>query len=240
MFQIENGSLRLFRFLGITVWVHWSWLVVAIFLLQYRENIYSSQAWNIAEYLALFGIVLLHEYGHALACRSVGGQAERILLWPLGGVAYVAPPPRPGPVLWSLAAGPLVNVLLLAPTIWLAHWGRGRSPDLQTFTYVLALINGVLLVFNLLPIYPLDGGQILRALLWFLIGPVRSLLAATAVGLVGAGLLIAWALWMRDGWLVILAAFAAFESWRGFQYARWMRAQLAQQKRQAQQDASPR
>jgi Zn-dependent protease len=225
MFQIENGSLRLFRFLGVTVWVHWSWVVVGYFLLQYRGNAYSNQAWNIGEYLALFGIVLLHEYGHALACRSVGGKAERILLWPLGGVAYVAPPPRAGAVLWSLAAGPLVNVLLLAPTIFLAVWGEGASPDLSRFTYMLAAINVVLLVFNLLPIYPLDGGQILRALLWFFIGPIRSLLAATVVGLVGASILIALALWGRDMWLTLLATFAAYESWRGLQYARWMAAQ---------------
>jgi Zn-dependent protease len=229
MFQIENGSLRLFRFLGITVWVHWSWVVVGYFLLQYRGNAYSSQAWNIAEYLALFGIVLMHEYGHALACRSVGGKAERILLWPLGGVAYVSPPPRPGAVLWSLAAGPLVNLILLAPTLFLAIWGRGASPDLARFTFMLAAINVVLLVFNLLPIYPLDGGQILRALLWFFIGPIKSLLAATVVGLIGASLLIAWALLAWDPWLMVLAAFAAYESWRGFKAARWMADQMRKQ-----------
>ena len=68
--------------------------------------------WPVLEYLALFVIVLVHEFGHALACRQVGGQANQIVLWPLGGVAYVAPPPRPGATLWSIAAGPLVNVVL--------------------------------------------------------------------------------------------------------------------------------
>jgi Zn-dependent protease len=56
---------------------------------------------------------LFHEFGHALACRQVGGQADLIVLWPLGGVAYVSPPPRPGALLWRIAAGPLVNVLLV-------------------------------------------------------------------------------------------------------------------------------
>src|SRR5204862_5485748 len=78
-----------------------------------RAGRYSSLTWNILEYLALFLIVLLHEYGHALACRQVGGTANQIVLWPLGGVAYVNPPPRPGPTLWSIAAGPLVNLALL-------------------------------------------------------------------------------------------------------------------------------
>src|SRR6476619_3096625 len=107
------GSIRLFRLAGVTVHLHWSWLIVAYILVRYRADLYSSLFWNVAEYLALFGIVLLHEFGHALACRSVGGTAEQIVLWPLGGVAYVNPPVRPGATLWSIAAGPLVNVALI-------------------------------------------------------------------------------------------------------------------------------
>ena len=91
-----SGSFRLFKVFGISVYMHWSWLLVAFFEIQYRVNLYSSQAWNVAEYVALFGIVLLHEFGHALACRSVGGQANQIVLWPLGGIAFVNPPARPG------------------------------------------------------------------------------------------------------------------------------------------------
>ena len=81
---------------------------------------YSSIGWNVAEYLALFLIVTIHEFGHALACRQVGGQANQIVLWPLGGVAYVNPPQRPGATLWSIAAGPLVNVVL-APDHHCSH-----------------------------------------------------------------------------------------------------------------------
>ncbi len=78
-----------------------------------RAKSYSSITWNVLEYLALFLIVMLHEFGHALACRQVGGTANQIVLWPLGGVAYVNPPQRPGATLWSIAAGPLVNVAFL-------------------------------------------------------------------------------------------------------------------------------
>ena len=84
---------------------------------------YSSITWNIIEYLSLFLIVMLHEFGHALACRQVGGEANRIVLWPLGGVAYVDPPPRPGATLWSIAAGPLVNVALLPILYFLSMFG---------------------------------------------------------------------------------------------------------------------
>src|SRR6266496_5252369 len=108
----QNGSIRLFRFAGIDLFLHWSWFVVAAYEINGRGRSYSSITWNVVEYLGLFLIVMVHEFGHALACRQVGGNANRIVLWPLGGVAYVDPPSRPGATLWSIAAGPLVNVVL--------------------------------------------------------------------------------------------------------------------------------
>ena len=117
MNNLTNGSLKLFRVAGIQVYVHWSWLVIAVIELESRANTYHAVIWNVIEYLALFGIVLMHEFGHALACRQVGGKSDRIMLWPLGGVAYVQPPPRPGALLWSIAAGPLVNVILVPITV---------------------------------------------------------------------------------------------------------------------------
>ena len=113
MTPTRSGSIHLFKFRGIAVYVHWSWFFVAFYSILTRVNHYTSPLWSALEYLALFFIVLLHEFGHALACRQVGGQADQIILWPLGGVAYVDPPDRPGAVLWSIAAGPLVNVVLL-------------------------------------------------------------------------------------------------------------------------------
>lgn len=85
----RQSSIRLFSYSGIDVFLHWSWFLVAIYEIETRSGRYSSITWNILEYLALFLIVTLHEFGHALACRQVGGRANRIVLWPLGGVAYV-------------------------------------------------------------------------------------------------------------------------------------------------------
>ena len=107
----RQGSIHLFRIAGVDLFLHWSWFVVAAYEIQSKGR-YSSITWHILEYLALFLIVLMHEFGHAMACRSVGGTANQILLWPFGGVAYVNPPPRPGPTLWSIAAGPLVSICL--------------------------------------------------------------------------------------------------------------------------------
>ncbi len=224
MNNLTAGCLRLFRIAGIQVYLHWTWLAVAYFEIVSRVNKYQSMTWNVIEYLALFGIVLLHEFGHALACRQVGGQANRIMLWPLGGVAYVQPPPRPGALLWSIAAGPLVNVILIPVTfiaLLIATGGArlpNELPDFVHFLLSIALINLVLLVFNLMPIYPLDGGQILQAMLWFVIGRARSLMVSGIIGIAGAAGLIVLALVRRqDKWLALVAIFVAWQAWRGFQ-----------------------
>ena len=168
--SLQNGSVRLFRFAGIDLFLHWSWFLVAAYEINGRTRTYSSLTWNFLEYLSLFLIVMLHEYGHALACRQVGGNANRIVLWPLGGVAYVDPPPRPGATLWSIAAGPLVNVALLPILTGLGFLSRdlgwaAAMPNAHALLRAVWFMNLSLLIFNMLPIYPLDGGQILRALL---------------------------------------------------------------------------
>lgn len=225
MAPTREGSLKLFRLAGIQVFVHWSWFLVALYMINNRTHTYSSVLWNALEYLGLFAIVLMHEFGHSLACRQVGGQADQIVLWPLGGVAYVNPPQRPGATLWSIAAGPLVNVFLtpiLGGLYFLGQtqgWGT-LAPDAFKLLETLAVINIVLLVFNLLPIYPLDGGQILRSLLWYAIGRARSLMVASVLGFVGVAGFLFFAYQNRSVWLAILAAFAGMNCWRGFQHAR--------------------
>ncbi len=188
---IRQNAIRLFRFNGIDVSLHWSWFLVAAYEIGDRQTAYSSITWNVAEYLALFLIVMLHEFGHALACRQVGGVANQIVLWPLGGVAYVNPPQRPGAYLWSIAAGPLVNVALLPilKIVGILFRSQGLAQELPNAFLLLqavAWINLRLLIFNILPIYPLDGGQILRSLLWFVMGRARSLMAATVIGFLAA------------------------------------------------------
>jgi len=219
----RKGAFRLFRLAGIDVYIHWAWFL-AFFYLASRPNEYSNPAWNALEILALFGIVLTHEFGHQLACRSVGGQTHDIILWPLGGVAYVTPPQRPGAQLWSIAAGPLVNVALV-PILSLAvtvssHLGwYDTHPDLYDFFHNVWVINLVLLIFNLMPVYPLDGGQILRSLLWFVFGRANSLLTASIIGFIGVAALILLAIVEQSVWLGIIAAFILMNCWGGLKHA---------------------
>jgi len=221
----RKGAFKIFSLAGIGVFVHWSWFLVAVYSIQFRTHEYSSILWNVLEYLSLFGIVLTHEFGHQLACRSVGGKTHDIVLWPLGGVAYVNPPQRPGAQLWSIAAGPLVNVALvpvLSVLVFAAsHLGWNNThPDACNFINNVWLINLVLLIFNMMPVYPLDGGQILRSLLWFIFGRANSLLAASIIGFIGVAALILLAIFAQSVWLGIMAAFILMNCWGGLKQAR--------------------
>ena len=212
----RSNSIRLFRISGIEVYLHWWWFLVAVYEIKGRSGQYTSITWNIVEYLALFVVVLLHEFGHALACRQVGGTADRIVLWPLGGVAYVNPPQRPGATLWSIVAGPLVNVAFVVVLSALGYLNKLNGwadaiPNVHPFMRALWYMNVGLLIFNLLPIYPLDGGQILRSLLWYPLGRARSLMAATVIGFIGIAGLLALVVITRDAWLGIMAVFIAHE-----------------------------
>lgn len=228
MFGTGQGSFRLFRIKGIDVYLNWTWFLFAVFEIQARRGSYTSVSWNVLEYLALFAIVLMHEFGHALACRSVGGKAETIMLWPLGGVAYVDPPQRPGATLWSIAAGPLVNVVLLP--ILVGAWKAAEAlnwpsslPNVYQLIGAATWIDLVLLVFNILPIYPLDGGQILRSLLWFPLGRARSLMVASVLGFFGVAGLVLVALQLKSIWMGVIAAYAGLNCWNGFKQAQALR-----------------
>ena len=222
--SVRQGSIHLFRLAGIDLFLHWSWFLVAAYEIQSRHGRNTSVVWNVLEYLALFLIVLMHEFGHALACRQTGGTANQIVLWPLGGVAYVNPPQRPGATLWSIAAGPLVNVALLPILIAVVVISRSLGwaqamPNVYQLLRAVLWIDASLLVFNMLPIYPLDGGQILRSLLWFVLGRARSLMVATVLGFVGVVGFFILALWGRSIWFGAIAVFMLMNCWGGLKHA---------------------
>jgi Zn-dependent protease len=221
-----QGTIRLFKLGGIQVYLHMSWFLAAAYFVTQQPG---SPVWAFYEFIAMFGIVLMHEFGHAFACRQVGGRADQIVLWPLGGVAFVDPPRRPGPVLWSIAAGPLVNVVLVPILFMLVLFLRSSEISINAYKLVatIAQINLVLLVFNLLPVYPLDGGQILRALLWFPLGEIRSLQVASVIGLIGGALLIMYAVMIRSFWWGLLALFVVSRAIAGWQQAKLMMAERA-------------
>ncbi|MFL6539211.1 MAG: site-2 protease family protein [Chthoniobacterales bacterium] len=233
---MQSGSIRLFKIAGITVFLHFTWLLVGAYQVQTMSSRYSKPIWAVYEYLALFAIVLMHEFGHALACRQTGGHAEQIVLWPLGGIAFVSPPPRPGAMLWSIAAGPLVNIVLVPILALLLMMARNlgwafQAPDLFRLIRYIALINTVILIFNLLPIYPLDGGQILRAVLWFPFGRIRSLQVACVIGLIGGAGLALYAVLQWSIWLIVMSFFLLSRALAGWRQASWLAAEERESRR---------
>jgi Zn-dependent protease len=238
----QGGSIRLFKIAGIEVFLHWSWFLIAVYEVQVWHSMFSSPLWAALLYVGLFVLVTMHEFGHALACRQVGGRADRIVLWPLGGIAFVSPPPRAGAMLWSIAAGPMVN-LLLVPILTYAQHSAARlgwadtNPDAYLVLVWLWRINLGLLLFNLLPIYPLDGGQIVRALLWFPLGQIRSLFIATGIGFAGGGALILFAFWQRSIWIGVMALFLLSQAGLGWRQAQYLKMEAAEALRVSPDDA---
>ncbi|MEP6810593.1 MAG: M50 family metallopeptidase [Chthoniobacterales bacterium] len=223
---MQGGSIRLFKIFGVEVFLHFSWFLVAAYQFSVRRHEYVSAIFPICEYIALFVIVLMHEFGHALACRQTGGTADRIMLWPLGGIAFVRPPERAGAQLWAIAAGPLVNVclipvLLVASLVAGAFSGSYGASDPRKLLSEIQSINLALLLFNLLPFYPLDGGQILRSLLWFPLGRIRSLQVASAIGFVG-GIIggAAGVYYFGSLWIGVMAFFLVSQAAVGWRHAR--------------------
>lgn len=229
-------SFPLFRFAGITVRIHMLFIVyVAFRLMSARANF----EWELISITMLFGIVLLHEFGHCFGARSVGGDAENILLWPLGGLAFADAPMRPWPQFVTVACGPLVNVVffvvsaavLIAVTgEWgVIHWNPlgnwGVNPFYLTARWQLWLgiffdMNYMLFLFNMLPFFPMDGGQLFRAIIWPFVGQRRATFHASMLGLVGAALFAVWGLTKGQMTLVLFAIFGGMTCWQHLQHAR--------------------
>jgi Zn-dependent protease/predicted transcriptional regulator len=224
-----NESIRLGTFRGIPVGINWSLLVIFAlitvalalgrFPATYPDLPTSAYVAAAVVTAVLFlASILVHELGHAVVAQRNGIPVEGIVLWLFGGVARLGgEAPGPGAEFRIAAVGPAVSVAVAVVSAAVAAaldaWG---APELMVGAAVwLAVINVVLAVFNLVPAAPLDGGRILRALLWWRHGdPVRSAVTASRAGrvfgfvLVGLGL-AEFALGAGVGglWLVLIGWF---------------------------------
>lgn len=207
-----NWSLKVGRFFGIDVRIHWTLLLLAASRL-FQAAVTDTALLSIAaqQMGILFGLVLLHEFGHCFAARSVGGDADNVVLWPLGGLAYVQAPNRPWPQCWTALGGPLVNVVI-AVALTAFFWTDSHVVDFDLLTHWwganflgnLYRINMALLVFNLLPAFPMDMGRVLQCLLWMKFGFYRATMIAQAVGKFFAILMAVYGLAVNDATLIVI------------------------------------
>lgn len=208
-----SRSFRVGRFFGVEVRMFWlaAVLMPLLFLSWFRPVAGTPLELLVLvafSFGSLFVIVWSHEMGHILWGRRYGIQTPLITLSPMGGVAHMAARAT-GPRSEALVAlaGPAVHLLWLAvcwPLHWLLPYGSvsiegWRTDPVWLGLEILVSTNLAMLVFNLLPLFPMDGGRVLRALLSLRLHPNRATLIATAIGIVGGGLLIL-AGFTREGW----------------------------------------
>ncbi|MFN3491656.1 MAG: site-2 protease family protein [Anaerolineales bacterium] len=183
---------RLGKFFGIDVYVHATFLLLIAWV-GYSHWL-ANQNWGevlsgIVFILALFACVILHEYGHALTARKFGVKTRDITIYPIGGVARLERmPEKPIQELWVALMGPAVNVVIalilfayLFLTSSLLPLGNLTIAS-GSFLVRLLIVNIILVLFNLLPAFPMDGGRVLRALLAMRIDYVRATQIAAAIG----------------------------------------------------------
>lgn len=158
--------------LGVPVRLHFTFVLLFVFLVVAGIGEGQSGLANAVYIAALFGSVVLHELAHALVGRRYGVRTLEIVMFPIGGVARLAQPPKPRQEFWIAAAGPLVNLAIAAGLAGALVWRGGLLPleglVRPTDANLLERIAGgnlVLAAFNLLPAFPMDGGRILRSVL---------------------------------------------------------------------------
>lgn len=200
---------------GIKIRLHWTFLLLPIWI--YFSSMMEGQGTSTAVtsvvfVLAIFGCVLLHELGHAFAARQFGIGTRDILLLPIGGVASLERMPRnPFQELWIAVAGPLVNlVIAVALFIGLNFSVIPISSVVAGFLMQLAIVNLALVVFNMIPAFPMDGGRVLRSILAMFLEYQQATTIAATIGKYCAIALALYGLFSGNFMLILLAGFVYF------------------------------
>jgi Zn-dependent protease len=220
-------SINLFKVFGIQLAVHASFvLLLAYWGYQgWLEGGVLGMAWSVGLIVLFFVCVILHELGHSLTAKRYGINVPRIMLLPIGGMAeFDRIPRRPSQELLITAAGPGVNFLLvgvLLPVVWNDFFHSESVAAYSPAGVVVQLVyaNFIMGVFNLVPVFPMDGGRIFRALLAMKLPYLRATWWAVMVGRVLAIGFIAWSLYTDRLMLAVLFTFILFAGNNEYQVA---------------------
>lgn len=208
-------SINLFRIFGIQLAVHASFVLLLVYwgYEGWLEGGLPGMTWSVGLVVLFFVCVILHELGHSLTARRFGVKVPRILLLPIGGMAeFDRIPRKPAQELLITIAGPAVNFLLVALLLPLAWRGLFTGEDRAYYSIgglldQLWYANLVMGVFNLAPVFPMDGGRIFRALLAIRLPYLRATWWAVMVGRVLAVGLACWAIYRGSYMLAVLFIF---------------------------------
>lgn len=227
-----NGAFRIGHFARIDIYVHITFIIFVVFdLMQDLQRSGWGGLQSSATISAmLFLSVLLHEFGHCFGARSVGGDAESIIMWPLGGLALVRAPMRPWEQFVTTAAGPAVNLVLGGASAAILMIANGdwtvinfnpfalsvyAEPGWQRWVARFFLVNYSLFMFNMcLLMYPFDCARLVHTILWKFVGIQTATIWICQIGVlfaVGFGLL---GLMRNELLWVAIAVMGGMSSWQ--------------------------
>ena len=217
-----KANLTLGKVSGIKIIVHWTFFFLIVWIVfseLKRGGTAESILFNIALVLAVFTCVVLHELGHALTAKHFGINTKKITLLPIGGMASLERiPESPKQELLVAIAGPLVNIAIALLLYFLIPINKLillnftetfeilMSFSFQNFLFFLFIANVALVVFNIIPAFPMDGGRILRALLAMKMNRVKAAQIASSIGQFIAVLFLLIGL-LYNPFLIIIALF---------------------------------
>lgn len=220
------GSLNLGKIAGISIYINVSWFIILVLLTWslatgwfpiFYPGWTATTYWviSLVSALLLFVSVLLHELAHSLVARARGLSVKNITLFIFGGVSNIEQEPTsPGVEFQISVVGPVVSLLigLLAYLLQLP-FGGSKSPIVAILAY-LAVTNVLLGIFNLIPGFPLDGGRVLRSIIWKVTGSLqRATRVVTIVGQIIAYLFILWGIWQFFGGNILNGIWIGFIGW---------------------------
>ncbi|MBK7410440.1 MAG: site-2 protease family protein [Saprospirales bacterium] len=239
-----RGAIQIAKFFDIPVRLHWSFFLLFVYVAymsQRQGDTWNDTGWSFLFMLAIFGCVVLHEFGHALMARRYGVDTKDIILSPIGGIARLYRLPElPGQELMVAIAGPMVNILIaaiLGPFSWWTapdelgqlfrlFTGGTLAPGTESASFLpyfipaLFLLNITLAVFNLLPAFPMDGGRVLRALLSFRFSRLIATRIASRIGQVMSLLLAGYGLQEGNIVTALIGAFIFFMASQEYRQAK--------------------
>ncbi len=221
-------SWHIGTFANIPVKIHWSFILILIYVGSSAASA-GSDWWSIvielSFVLAMFLCVVLHEFGHALTAKHYGIQTEDIILLPIGGVARLKNlPDKPIQELIVAIMGPMVNVAIAiilfmylvsmfgASYFDIDNLGNLSFSDWSGFLPLLMISNIMLVIFNMIPAFPMDGGRVLRALLAMQLGRLKATRIASIVGQIICIILVIIGLYFEAYTLALIGVFIFFSA----------------------------
>jgi Zn-dependent protease len=227
------SSWKIAKLFGTNVQIHWTfWLLPAWIILTAHDSAFIPLWMHLLAVAALFVCVVMHEFGHILTARQFGIRTRTITLSPLGGIAHLdRMSNQPWEEFCIAVAGPLVNVAI---AVFLGFGMIGAQAIglnlerslLMRFLGVLLFLNIGMILFNMIPAFPMDGGRVLRAILAHSMGLLEGTRVAVGIGTVAAICMgLAGAFLLQNPWLILIAMFVVFT---GMQELRALEMQVAE------------